>query len=726
MNHCYAKMATSSQREGGRESAPPTPIKSSMEKKPQTADNDMQQLIGCQEECSPQLQGTSSTLKQGDPQPPHVKKEEEELWTAQEREYLPGQEEADLTKLPLTAVSVKTEDHEDKPPDSSRWLCPADVQQLVGHPEECPPEPQGLSSTLKQADSQFFHVKNEEVELWTTQEGECLVGPEEADLTKLPLTVVSVKTENHEDKPHESSRWLCPADVQQVIGCQEERPPHLQGGCSTLKKEDGQPPHVKEEEGELWTTQNAARLLGPEEADLTKLPLTVVSVKTEDHEDKSPECSLLHHSPSEENRGAEPPSSSSPQHMTTEADGDHCGGSQADNLLAPLSDSDDTTSHSPEDRNNTQEPLSSNSDCEGDMRIQTDTKHSKCSKKKTRKKNWTCSVCSKSFSCRGHLARHMVTHTGEKPFNCSVCAKSFSLKGSLNRHMLMHTGEKTIFCSVCGQRFFQKVQMVSHMRKHTGEKPFSCSICAKGFSLQCYLTRHMVTHTGEKPFSCSVCAKSFSLKPYLTRHMVTHTGEKPFCCSVCGQRFSLEEQMVSHKRKHTGKKTFSCSICGKIYYIRNSLAYHMRKHTGENPFGCSVCGQRFNQKSLMVSHMRKHTGEKPFSCSVCGKNYSFRSSLSHHMRKHTEEKPFLCSVCGQRFTQMSLMVSHMRKHTGEKPFSCSVCGKNYSFRNSLTYHMQRHKEKKPFSCSVCSKKFSVKQALIYHAKICRGLGSAKT
>ncbi|XP_061880026.1 uncharacterized protein LOC133631872 [Entelurus aequoreus] len=163
-------------------------------------------------------------------------------------------------------------------------------------------------------------------------------------------------------------------DVQQMIACQEERPPQSQRRSPTLKQEAPQPPHIKEEEEELWITQEREYVLGLEEADLTKLPLTGVSVKTEAHEEKPPESSQLHHSPREENRGAEPPSCRLIQHMTTKAAGDHCGGSQADNLLAPLSDSED---------GDTNEPLSSDTDREGDTRSHIDRKHSKPSKKKT-------------------------------------------------------------------------------------------------------------------------------------------------------------------------------------------------------------------------------------------------------------------------------------------------------------------------------------------------------
>ncbi|XP_054628192.1 cardiomyopathy-associated protein 5-like isoform X3 [Dunckerocampus dactyliophorus] len=166
----------------------------------------------------------------------------------------------------------------------------SDIQQLTGHQGECPIQPQGESSALEQEQPQPLHIKEEE----------------------------------------------------------EPEPTHIKE-----KEEDPKSPFVKEEEEELSITQEGERLLVPEEAErLRRLPLTGVSVKTEDHEVKPPESSQLHHSPSEETREMEPSSSRSPQHLTTEADGDHCGGSQADNLLALLSDSDDTTSHSPEDEDN--------------------------------------------------------------------------------------------------------------------------------------------------------------------------------------------------------------------------------------------------------------------------------------------------------------------------------------------------------------------------------------
>ncbi|XP_061880872.1 zinc finger protein 239-like isoform X2 [Entelurus aequoreus] len=548
---------------------------------------DVQKLIGQSEELPPQL-GGNSTLKQETPQPPCIKKEEEELWITQEGECLLGPQEADLTKLPLTVVSVKTEDDEEKSqPDNllaplsdseaedeaeeplssetdcegdmrthtdskhstkkrgkRRYSCSVcDVQQLIGHPEELPPQSEGKSSTLKQETPQPPCIKKEEEELCITQEGECLLGREEADYTKLPLTVVSVKTEDDEEKPHLdnhltplpdrevekllSSKTDC-EDVQQLIGQSEERPPQL-GGNSTLKQETPQPPCIKKEEEELWITQEGECLLGPQEADLTKLPLTVVSVKTEDDEEKS----------------------------------------QPDNLLAPLSDS--------EAEDEAEEPLSSETDCEGDMRTHTDSKHST---KKRGKRRYSCSVCGKGFSRKSILTRHMRTHTGEKPFKCSVCGKSFSQKGHLIEHMRTHTGEKTFNCLDCCKSFTRKSHLTQHMRSHTGEKPFKCSVCGKSFSQKIRLTEHTRTHTGEKPFNCSVCGKSFPRNSDVTQHMRTHTGEKPFKCSVCGKSFPHKTNLIQHMRTHTGEKTYICSVCGKSFSRKNNMIQHMTTHTG--------------------------------------------------------------------------------------------------------------------------------------------------
>ncbi|KAM9839068.1 uncharacterized protein ACBR49_017734 [Aulostomus maculatus] len=72
---------------------------------------------------------------------------------------------------------------------------------------------------------------------------------------------------------------VIPADVQQLLGSQEEVPPEQQEWSSRVEQEQPEPPHIKEEQEELWTSQEGEQLQGLEEADISKLPFPPVPVK---------------------------------------------------------------------------------------------------------------------------------------------------------------------------------------------------------------------------------------------------------------------------------------------------------------------------------------------------------------------------------------------------------------------------------------------------------------
>ncbi|XP_061779163.2 uncharacterized protein [Nerophis lumbriciformis] len=322
---------------------------------------DIHQLIEHQEECLPHLQGDSFILE--DPQPSHFKGGEEDpqppyFKEEEEGECVVGQEEDDVSKLPLTVVSVKTEEHEDKAPESSQLHHSPNVQQPLHIKEE-------------EDDPQPTHIKEEEEDPHMKEEegGECVVGQEEDDVSKFPLTVVSVKTEEHEDKAPESSQLHHSPNVQRVSARSHEEEWHTSVGQKELQA----PSHIKEEQL---------------------------------HDEDEAQSLQLHHSQSEENRGAELVS----QHIT-EADGEHCEDikSEPDSIFAPLSDMDHMMSHSSDHSDHIQKPLESKNDSKGDTRHHTNNKH------------FDCSDCGKLFRWKTDFTRHIRIHTREKPFTCSVC-----------------------------------------------------------------------------------------------------------------------------------------------------------------------------------------------------------------------------------------------------------------------------------------------------------------
>ncbi|KAM6938654.1 uncharacterized protein PEZ65_004908 [Lycodopsis pacificus] len=122
------------------------------------------------------------------------------------------------------------------------------------------------------------------------------------------------------------------ADVQQLLVVQEEVPPEQQEWSSSLDQEDPEPPHIKEEQEDLWTSQEGEQLQGLEEADVK---FSFTPVKTEDDEEEA-QSSQLHQRQTEQ--------------METDADGEDCGGPEpgrnSDPDRHPEPDTDEKTGDS--------------------------------------------------------------------------------------------------------------------------------------------------------------------------------------------------------------------------------------------------------------------------------------------------------------------------------------------------------------------------------------------
>ncbi|XP_075994676.1 uncharacterized protein LOC142989063 isoform X2 [Genypterus blacodes] len=553
----------------------------------------------------------------------------------------------------------------------------ADIQQMLVQQEWSP--------SLDRLESEPPHVKEEQEQHWSSREGEQLQGREEVkteadgensggseparDLHSRSSR--SESEENKDDCKETRDNWLGvnmgqttgKKDIQQLLVQQEWRP--------SLRQLEPEPPNIKEEQEEHWTSLEEEQLQGLEEVDNTRFSFTLVPVKSENGEEEAQSLELLQ-SQTEENRETEPlRSSCSTEQTKMEIDVMHYGVSESLRNL-------DSHSH---------------------LQPSYDEEASDCSESETdvSDDNWKEGRKPQPGLNTPENNGFYVSDTGSKSFSCSECDETFKYKQTLNKHMRIHTGENPYSCSICSKNFNQSGSLKVHMRIHTGEKPYSCSICGKNFNQSGLLKTHMRIHTGERPYSCSICSKSFNQSGLLKTHMRIHTGEKPYNCSVCGKNFNQSGPLKAHIRIHTGEKPFSCSICGKNFTQNGDLRLHMRIHTGEKPFTCSICGKNTTASAVLKKHMRIHTGEKPFSCSICGKNFTASGNLKLHLRTHTGEKPFSCSICGKNSNSSGDLKKHMRIHTGEKPFSCLVCGERFKQKQHLKRHMSSHTQQKTLS-----------------------------
>ena len=73
----------------------------------------------------------------------------------------------------------------------------------------------------------------------------------------------------------------------------------------------------------------------------------------------------------------------------------------------------------------------------------------------------------------------MIAHDDSEKLKCKICSKVFSCKSSLRRHIKTHTGEKPFSCVTCGRKFLRKDNLVRHQKVHSEAESFKSSLVEK-------------------------------------------------------------------------------------------------------------------------------------------------------------------------------------------------------------------------------------------------------
>ncbi|XP_068602580.1 zinc finger protein 260-like [Brachionichthys hirsutus] len=557
-------------------------------------------------------QEVKSSMKQEDPELPHLKEEPEELLTGPEGEQLVLKQETDVVMVDPA--------HEEN--DQS------DVQTLYMKAEDGAAETESVASmpviisVVGAADIDLLISNSSHVSASHDEGG----GTSRRDAEIEQQFQIQGNNNTNRPQPHVCKEEEEEAPADQQLWNQEVK--------SSMKQEDPELPHLKEEPEELLTGPEGEQLVLKQETD-------VVMVDPAHEENDQSDVQTLYMKA--EDGAAETESVVSMPVIISVV-----GAADIDLLISNSSH----VSASHDEGGGT-----SRRDAEIEQQFQIQGNNN------TSKKSHVCSVCNMGYKKKSSLRVHMRIHTDEKPYECKTCGKHFRAKSHLIDHMRIHTDEKPFDCKTCGKQFIQKSNLNVHMRIHTGEKPYECKTCGKHCRVKSTLIHHMRVHTGEKPYECKTCGELFRQKSHLIGHMRIHTDEKPFDCKTCGKQFIQKSKLNVHMRIHTGEKPYECKTCGKHFRVKSTLIHHMSIHTGEKPYECKTCGELFRQKSHLIGHMRIHTGEKPYECKTCGKHFREKSALIHHMRIHTGEKPYECKTCGKQFIRKSHLNVHMRIHT---------------------------------------------------------------
>lgn len=260
---------------------------------------------------------------------------------------------------------------------------------------------------------------------------------------------------------------------------------------------------------------------------------------------------------------------------------------------------------------------------------------------------FTCYVCSKNFSSRKSLKRHLNNihskrsldhlesestdsldalvrkgnkHKGSRdPHTCYLCKKITTSRGALKTHFQIMQSKGNFDHNDLKSGHSKAVEaLVRKGNEKAGSRdPHTCWFCKKVFSFRCTLKLHIeASHYQQKKFICDLCPKFYHHRVGITAHMIDVHCKKWFSCDLCNFKTSVERLFESHKAKHDDKG--ECPICHERV---RSIKYHMKTHTTREK--CSIC-----HKMVFKHYMTKHTKQVHHEeCAICHEVFTDKKEL---------------------------------------------------------------------------------------------------
>lgn len=228
----------------------------------------------------------------------------------------------------------------------------------------------------------------------------------------------------------------------------------------------------------------------------------------------------------------------------------------------------------------------------------------------------TCNVCYKTFACKSALDIHYRSHTQERPYKCDMCDKSFTTRGNMKQHLLTHKHDDNSSSNDCesnNNNCCTPNQNDTDSEDDDTESRKSNNPNTNGTE------SHKLDHE-----------QSESLSQVMSRRDSTN-GPSRSSLSTPSSSQNSHSNAISHSPSATSQRSAAYTT-PPDHHSSNQSPFVSKTPTVKHQ--CLVCQKGFSSASALQIHIRTHTGDKPFKCTVCGKAFTTKGNLKVHMGTH--------------------------------------------------------------------------------------------